>query len=166
MPSGASDAKIACHDFHHGGCRALCVAGDGSRCRPWRRSRQALVRRLPPRGGRAEAGKRRRSILRLNRAEIELHAGKGRLLPVGPAPKDAKLPAEQERGGRSGSLYRLAPPIAPKSKCKSLPVFSRQGSAERMTNGGFLTRWPIMDLLPNSSLWHAPAQDFFVGSAP
>ena len=41
---------------------------------------------------------------------------------------------------------------------------SRQGSAEKMTDGERYTRWPVMDLPHDSNPWRKFMQDYFVGS--
>ena len=40
---------------------------------------------------------------------------------------------------------------------------SRQGSAEKLTDGEWITRWPIKDLLGNSKPRRKSMQDYFVG---
>ena len=87
---------------------------------------------------RSEAGKCRRAPVCGDRGQVEFHPGKGGLLPARPAPEDAEFSVEPERGGRSRRLYRRAAQKIRRPKMQIPAGCSRQGSAEKSTDGEFI----------------------------
>jgi len=97
---------------------------------------------------RAEAGEQRTRPVRRHRAQVGFHPGKVAFFLLDRIRKMPNFSVEPERSGRSCRLYRLAAAVSvPKVQ---IPAGgSRQGSAERLTNGEWVTRWPVKELRYN-----------------